>query len=552
MDRGKYRSLAQRIGRKGEKLFAFWSEDRGLSCTKPDDDYGVDFWCQVLRPVGKRSLEEATGAILAVQVKATEGKARPRVNLDRHDAINLLRQTHATALVAVHPTANAVHFAFIDETMIDRLNQFLASEAKTHSIRLDELESNVAEFDRRLQYFTRPGTQHRLRVYKAERAICAAVPGSSMSVQHSATGGLAVVDVPWFGSALDVDPAAREAVRTQVFEKGRLPDELPGLSLKRAFLEAADIVDGPVFLQGMAQARAELALEHEGQRAEATFDLRRVGDERAYTHPVGLSVVISDARKHGKQWHHELQSRIFLGEQSLGAAREILPFLRLLRSGARLSFDGNALGPIESVGPAIVKVGPAVEALEKIGVLLNLDLSAFHLNDFRLEEFGYAVSFLDAVLLQKTPAERFVPAFLVGSAADGDPRQMPTEPVRVELPIVLNLKNRGVIVWVRARGTAFCTDDGRWCGLRIDEQLALSSETHAKFEKSVHPEVWISRYLPPLLIGAQNRGSRNVKLKASDYFIVEADIVKESRFEDRQTEGQQTEAACVNDAPTAE
>ena len=66
---GKYRSLGQRIGGKGEKLFALWSEDRGLSCTKAGDDYGVDFWGQVLRPVAKRSLEEATGAILAVQVR---------------------------------------------------------------------------------------------------------------------------------------------------------------------------------------------------------------------------------------------------------------------------------------------------------------------------------------------------------------------------------------------------------------------------------------------------------------------------------------------------
>lgn len=528
VDRGKYRSRAQRIGSNGEKLFVLWSQDRSLSCTKPDDDYGIDFWCQVLRPVGKRSLEETTGAIAAVQVKATEGKVRPRITLDRHDAVNLLRQTHATVLVAVHPKAQVVHFAFINEAMIDRLNQFLASDAKTHSIRLDELESSVAEFDRQLQYLTRPGTQHRLRVYKAQRAIGTAVLGSSISVHHSATGGLAVVDVPWLGSALEVDPAAREAVRTQVFEQGCRSDEVPGISLKPAFIEAVDPVDGPVFLHGVAEACAELTLEHEGQRAAAFFDLRRVGEARAYTHPVGLSVVISDARKHGKHWHHELQTRIFLGQKSLGASPEVLPFLRLLRSGARLSLDGNTFGPIESVGPAIVKIGPAVEALENIAALLTLDLSEFYLNDFEMTEFGHAVSFLDVFLLQKTPAQRFVPTFLIGSAADGDPSRLPTEAVRVELPIVLNLKDRGVIIWVRARGTAFCAEDGQWCGLRIEEQLAWSSEAHAKSEKSVYPEAWISRYVPPLLIGVPNRGSRNFKFKAPDYFIVEADIIKES------------------------
>ena len=161
----------QRIGAKGEKLFSLWSEDRGLASTKADPDYGIDFWCQVLRPAGKKSFEEATGAILAVQVKATEGKTRPRVILDRNDAVNLLRQTHATVLVAVRPSVHAVLFLFIGQTLIDRLNDFLASTAKTHSVRLDEFETDVAEFDRSLMYFTRPGTQHRLRIYKAQRAI---------------------------------------------------------------------------------------------------------------------------------------------------------------------------------------------------------------------------------------------------------------------------------------------------------------------------------------------------------------------------------------------
>jgi len=405
VDRGKYRSLAQRIGSKGEKLFALWSEDRGLSSTKVDADYGADFWCQVLRPVGNRLAEEATGAIVAVQVKATEGTRRPRVKLDRVDAENLLRQTHATMLIAVQPAVSSVHFAFIDEALIDRLNHFLASEARTHSIRLDELKTDGAEFDRSLRYFTRPGTQHRLRIYKAERAIVAAVPGSSVSVHQLAKGGLAVVDVPWFGSALEIDPSEREAVRTQVFEQGRLPHDLQGIWLKHALLQAADLIDGETLVQGVVEAHAELVVQHAGQQASAIFDLRRIADERAYTHAVGLSFVVSDPRRKGGHWVHELQSRVFLGRKSLGEAGDILPFLRLLRPGATLSFDGKQFGRIERIDTAIVKLGPAVEALEKIAGLINLDLNEFHLSDFGVEEFAYSVDFLDAFLLQKKPRQ---------------------------------------------------------------------------------------------------------------------------------------------------
>ena len=44
----------------------------------------------------------------------------------------------------------------------------------------------------------------------------------------------------------------------------------------------------------------------------------------------------------------------------------------------------------------------------------------------------------------------------------------------MELPIVLNLKNIGAIVWVRSGLQIFRMEDGRWCGLRIDEQIAWS------------------------------------------------------------------------------
>ena len=180
---------------------------------------------------------------------------------------------------------------------------------------------------------------------------------------------------------------------------------------------------------------SNFVLQHEGQEASAIFELRRVGDERAYTHPVGLSLVISDARPQGDKRVHELHSRIFLSQQSLGEVRGTLPFLRLLRSGATLSVDGKQFGPIENLGPAIITLGPAVEALEKIATLVNLDLNGFYPSDFAVEEFGHSVGFLDAFLLQQIPAHRFVPAFVVGPSAGTDPSQLATERVRVELPL---------------------------------------------------------------------------------------------------------------------
>ena len=75
----------------------------------------------------------------------------------------------------------------------------------------------------------------------------------------------------------------------------------------------------------------------------------------------------------------------------------------------------------KNVGPAIITLGPAVEALEKIATLVNLDLNGFYPSDFAVEEFGHSVGFLDAFLLQQIPAHRFVPAFVVRPSAGTGP-----------------------------------------------------------------------------------------------------------------------------------
>lgn len=250
MDSGKRRSRGQRIGRKGEGIFIEWATDRCLSSNKVDEDYGVDFFCQVLRSGERHGSEETTGAILAVQVRATEGESHPRVKLDRCDAGDLLRQTHATCLVGIHVKNRAVRFRFIEEKFINELYAFLASPNRTSSVRLDKMESDVSVFDQILAYYSRPGAQQRLLVYKTEQRIAAVIPGSSLSIQQGATGGLAVVDLPWLGSALQVDPAQRETVRMLAFERGESPHELPGVWLKPELLPVLDIADGVALVRG--------------------------------------------------------------------------------------------------------------------------------------------------------------------------------------------------------------------------------------------------------------------------------------------------------------
>jgi hypothetical protein len=94
-----------------------------IASSKVEDDYRIDFLSQILRFVNESSSEEASGPILAAQVRATDGNTRPRVKLNREDSMNLLRQTQATALIAVGPDEPYLHYLFVEETFIDRLSE---------------------------------------------------------------------------------------------------------------------------------------------------------------------------------------------------------------------------------------------------------------------------------------------------------------------------------------------------------------------------------------------------------------------------------------------
>lgn len=534
MDRGKRRSRAQRIGRKGEAIFESWATDRGLSANKVDEDYGIDFFCQVLRPVGTFGSEEATGAVIAVQVKAIEGDTRPRVKLERTDAINLLRQNHAVCLVAVHLQVSSVKFLFLDENLIKKLNEFMASSNDSLSIRLDEMNSDVNLFDKMLSYHCKPGTIQRLMILKAEQHIATKIPGSSLSIQQDKSGGSAIIDVPWFGSAFRFNSERPDVIRKMIFEDGKLPQNLKGLLLKTDLKPVHNLVDGSVMIRGKFERESVLTLENKGTISSATFQLRLIDDEWAYSNPVGLCFIVSDRRKNGKLWIHALDGSIFSSKQSLGQLQSLLPFLRLLKKGTQLSIDGKPFIPVESWGDTITQIGPAIEVLEKITSQLKLNLDDFCLYDFVDEEFGRSISLLDAVILRNTPLKSLINAFIIGPLSEKNPESIPTESVFMTLPLVINLKTMGIVLWTQTNGTVYLNDENMCCGLRFGKNIDWTFEMHSKFvKKSVYPELWINKHWPPIKLGEIEKPDfQPHKIKTKNYITFEGILKRRGDEED--------------------
>lgn len=541
--------MAQRIGKKGESLFETWAVDHHLSPNKTDEDLGVDFFCQVLRSKDASTSEDVTGAVLGVHVRATEGKTRPRILLDRIDAIDLLQHSHPACLIGIQANTGQIGVLFVEESFIDRLQDFLRSSRKTLSIRLDEMELDSAKFDRKLMDHVRPGVQQRVAVYKAQRTIQSVAPGASLSVQHTSSGGSAVVDLPWVTSALTIDPKTRDDVRVLAFEKGKSPDEWPGVSLRPEFLPLLDLADGPAFLRGAVEREEEMVVECDGQRASTTFRIRRAADEFAYVHELGLALVSSDRRRRQKEWVHEMEARLFRGSTSLGDGTDALPFFRLLRVGAQFVRSGAPIS-IDTWGEATSRIGCSVHAIENVVRVLGLNLRDFYLGDLQDEEFGNSLGFLDALLIENSPAGELIPAFIADPDLEGDVDSMPTENVTMDLPVVLNLQAVGIVIWIRARVAMFLSADRKWCGVRVLEQLKWSHSVHPRIEKSAYPELWMMRFWPTVPIGQFQPGVHTVRHQEPEKFFVEARVVpSDDASEDPQAAERSDDAAEHNHIP---
>lgn len=415
--RGKRRTRSQRIGEKGEALYRAWAVDNGLTSQKIEQDYGVDFFSQIFRPVDS-SIEEVTGSVLAVQVRSVEGIRRKRVKLDRTDAENALRLRIPYCLVAIDVVEDKVYHRFLDEGFLLDLDEFLHSSRQNLTMGLNSFAHGSDRFRTDLALASEQGYQYRLRILNAEHDITSDIPGTTINVVQDSGYGAAKVNLPWITQAFSVGVETQDEAAKFVFEKGVLPPpNHPNIRLREVFRDVADIASGPLLLQGSFEEERSLFVEYQGNRAVAPFALRRIGDERAYIGESGLVLIISDPRHVGGLPSHQLSISLNrVKAKPLLACTTSKNFLKMLRPGAILNEEGRE-GISISNWPNLERIGPAVDAIFSIADQLSVELQDAILADISDEGFGRGISLLDAVLAG-VGIERLVPAFLAGPARE--------------------------------------------------------------------------------------------------------------------------------------
>jgi len=505
--RGKRRSEGQRIGEIGESVFCIWATKNLLVPQKAKPDYGIDFFCQVMNPV-TRSVEECTGAVIATQVRGITGNARRRIVMDRTDVESALRSDTPYCLIAVDTSLQKVYHLFLDETLLREFHSFLEENSETKSIPLNRFSTGSEDFRKSLMSVATPAYQNRIRLVKTELNISSDIPGTKIRIIQSSRSNSAVVSVPWITQIFEIEPDKREEIFTIVFEDGSFPlVDTRRLKLRESLATVQPLVDGPIFIRGTFEQEVELFVRLKQTYRTEPFLLRRLDDKRAYIHRSGLILIVSDRRLDDVDglYKHFMEIKITRSFAiSLGKSSDMLEFLRTLSQGAIINEVGKSGIPVESWS-GLERVGPFVVAVQKVYDHLGINLSDVFLADVQDEEFGKTITLIE-YLLDGMGIERIMPGFLLGPAAGHPPDPDRWVDVGFRIPILVNLGQRGIEIWVKGTGHVYLHEKEKLiCGFRIDKQEGWScSLNETRFNKGPNPEVVVYEDWPTIPLFRNN------------------------------------------------
>lgn len=525
VSRGKRLSRSNIIGEKGELLFRGWALEHQLAANKTTTDIGIDFFCQVAEPVPGSTSLEGKGPILGAQVKtASEGDAR--LTIDRIDATDLLRQTQATCLFGIRLSDKSVRFRFVDRSFIDQLIEFLNGRNKQLSIAYKDLSDDAGLFLRLLKRYTNPFEQNQLRIHLIQRRLNSGIPGSRLTIESTADDTLSQISVPWIASAFSIDRKAKEDVRLKFLRDGYFDLEQEGVELHPAIGQALrETNSSSVRVLGGSSVPALVKVQFQNESAVETLDYREFGTEKSFAHSSGLRITMDRTTVQGADGHHRhpMESEVFRPNRPTPITGKALMFFRLFRAGAMIELQPGWKVPLETFGESLTSIGDAVAPWPDLCTALKLELRRLCVGDLRDEEFSRSAWMLDALLLRELPLGALANGFLVGPAADVPIAEIPTESVIASVPIGLNWKNVGIVVWLECEADAFLWQ-GAICGIRLKKHLSWQIQKTRRFDKSIYPEMWFRKDWPAVPLREGLGGISNWNYDGTERLPFEATI----------------------------
>lgn len=460
----KRRTPSQRIGSAGEAAFRYLATQQGLLPTKLEEDFGLDFICQVDEDSTAKTSSTIGPIALGVSVRSTTRRDQ-RVTLSRADATALLRADFRVSVVLVDQAAQSpkAWFKPLDAAFRDELLTFLSS-TKTKMSLTPQSCLPWTEVTEWLSSAIEVGSTEREKLGAAEERLRRSIEDVSLEVRRTADGAVTVVtSMDLYAYYETLDESEDEKLYQATFgAANRASERINQLGLKRELISELEQLPQPLILRGFTYEDPRvLRVEGLSGVAECSLLKRSNGEHVGWCLPEGFALTASKRKKQGNLWVHELQA-FADAEEDIDLANhvELMDFLKCCEPEARLGeVDDRPLPFMVDQFADLPYFGWFARYVDRARSLDGWDGRLALLKDASDEETLDTLAWLAALADMPSKAAR-----LGFSLEDSDP----DHPASFRLPSLVNTATASVVCWLDCRGKAL-VDGGALRGLSVDE-----------------------------------------------------------------------------------
>jgi Domain of unknown function (DUF4365) len=495
----KKRTKSQSVGARGENAFRHIASSIGLLATKVEEDFGIDFLCQIERRPDQ-IITEMTGAVLGVAVRATATR-RGRIRLSRDDVETLLNCQFPVMIALVHlsadPSGDRVYLRLIDVGFSLGLAGFLLTGAKHMSFKIKDFHT-IEDALRLIAEAVTPGFTEQIRLSLTQHDLARVLPNVHLKVQSSPEGHLSLIMTSDFLSQFDTSTEiAKDRLHAAIFgSESHLMRRMAQVPLKKEVWTYLNRLPQPVVIAApVTTLRVSLIIE--GMSTRCDFNARSGIGYTGFVHDSGFSIRISEARPHDGLMVHYINAVADSGTQVKRSEHlDLWTFLADCAPNGRWKFEEWPWisYSLEESGD-LYRFAFLAYYLRETSKAIEWPPDAWRLDDAESEE-GLNTLALAAGILSE-------PELLSGFAiVIVDPTEAEAVPVTLALPVCSNLPRSGLVLWIEAEGKAFLKD-GHIAGVNIGRVSRVTPEfVDAKFAKSSSmPELVISSEWPTVVFG---------------------------------------------------
>lgn len=496
----KKRKQQQRVGRIGESAFEAFAVQHHLIPTRPSDDFGFDFLCQVEEPSGPDT-KSISGDVIGVSVRTTASR-RVRVRIRRSDAETLLSAKFIVCLALVDYSTGAakVYYRFLDEDFAIELTRFLSTERATIDMTPARCRDESA-FETDLGNAIRGNAPERIRVAVARSRLVEYLPDASLQVARDDGGELTVVSVGNFYSFFArSDAPQRDELYAAVFGAPRLRFErLAELGPRPEVAQALARLPEPFLLGGADETKFTVVAENSSGRDMLEMIRVVTPTHTGWVHEAGFSITISKAKFDGEHWIHEVDAHVDETEPIyLADHGELWRFLERCTHDAVLRPEYQ---PALSLHADMVRGlrGPhyfasCMRVAAKLSGWEEVRASLPRAND---SESFYTMGLLAEAATRPSFLQRF--GFVLETPGKTTP-DFEEVSVKCEVPIVGNLGDAAVVCWFEAAVRLLTVGD-QTRGIRLDNISSVTVEVAVRHDKAtIFPELVVDPLWPTVAL----------------------------------------------------